>query len=76
MVNITSSKTKAHSWAEAKRLAREHRYKTKIGLPKDYAPFLPPEFESSARSIPGTANAVYRDQKPKDSFQVREYDDR
>ncbi|WP_436348805.1 hypothetical protein [Natronorubrum sp. FCH18a] len=75
MVNFTGRSQTAHSWGDAKRLAREQKYKTKIKLSKQNAPFLPSEFEPSSLSIPGSANEVYRDQNPTDSFQIREYDD-
>lgn len=37
---------------------------------------LPPGFERSRLSIRGPANAVYRDQRKTDSFQIREYDNK
>lgn len=65
----------AHSWQAAKRLARRHRYGTKITVPMHSAPYLPPGFEQSALSINNGAKAVYRDQRARDSFQIREFDD-
>ena len=58
------------------RRAREQRYNTKVTVPKTAVVGIPSEFEQSALSIPGRANAVYRVQKPTDSFQIREYDDK
>lgn len=77
MVNFPSANSNsAYSWREAKRLAREQGYGEKIELPKRSSPVLPPEFEQSRLSIRGSANAVYRDQRKTDSYQVREYDNK
>ena len=77
MVVLESDNNKrAHGWAEAKRLARRQGYGQKITVPKTSEPTLPPGFEPSRWSIKAGAEAVYRDQQVKDSFQVREYGDR
>jgi hypothetical protein len=65
----------AYSWAEAKRLAREQGYGVKITVPKTAELTLPPGFERSYWSIEAGAEAVYRDQRETDSFQIREYED-
>lgn len=70
-----NQKLRAHSWPEAKRLANKHRYGTKVVVPKWSVGGLPREFEPSALSIRIQANAVYRDQRALDSFQIREFDD-
>lgn len=75
VISRANSGTHAGSWAQAKRLAREQGYGTKITVPKAKEPTLPLEFEQSLLSIPGGANAVYRDQRKTDSFQIREYND-
>jgi hypothetical protein len=76
MVNSPSEdRDYAHSWAEAKRLAREQGHGEKITVPKTAEHRLPPGFERSKWSIEAGAEAVYRDQQETDSFQIREYED-
>lgn len=58
------------------RLAREQKYGTKVTLSKTFAGPLPQRFETSAMSLPNGATGVYRDQQAKNSFQVREYDNK
>lgn len=65
----------AHSWSQAKRLARQRGYGEKVKVLKTSEPFLPPEFQESILAIPAGASAVYRDQNVRDSFQIREFDD-
>lgn len=66
----------AASWPQAKRMARNREYNTKIEVPKRPVLGIPPEFERSVLSIPGLARAVYRDQQAKNSFQIREFDEK
>ena len=56
------------------RRARNQKYGTKIEVPKTAVHGIPPGFEQSALSIPKGAIAVYRDQQPTDSFQIREFE--
>lgn len=65
----------ALSWHQALRKAEQHKYETKVKLPKSVAGPLPHQFEESPWSIEGRAKAAYRDQRETDSFQVREYED-
>lgn len=66
----------AHTWAEAERLARKQGHGQKITVPKTSEPTLPPRFKRSYRSINAGAEAVYRDQRKIDSFQIRDYGDK
>lgn len=58
------------------RRARNQKYNTKIDVPKAAVGGIPPEFDRSPPpySIKKNAIAVYRDQQPTDSFQIREYE--
>lgn len=71
-----NDRDRAHSWAEAKRLARQQGYGEKITVPKTSERRVPPEFERSAWSVRAGAEAVYRDQQETDSFQIREYEEK
>lgn len=73
-VSRDSTRTSAYSWSEAKCRARNEKYSTKIEVPKTAVYGVPSEFEQSALSLLNGANAVYRDQRPTDSFQIREFD--
>lgn len=69
-----NNQDQAYSWSQAKRLARQRGYGEKVKVSKHSEPSLPPEFERSTLSIPAGARAVYRDQRAKESFQIREFD--
>ena len=64
-----------HSWRGAFRAAGEAYGKT-VTVPKAAVGPLPSRFEPSPLSLSLGANAVYRDDRPTDSFQVRAYEDR
>ncbi|SFC68106.1 hypothetical protein SAMN05444422_11475 [Halobiforma haloterrestris] len=70
-----NTRASATSWHSAKRRARDQKYNTKVEVPKAFVAGVPPEFERSLLSLPNGAKAVYRDQEPTDSFQIREFDD-
>lgn len=65
---------RATSWNAAFHMARQEYGRT-IKVPKVAAGPVPPRFTKSTLSLPLGANAVYRDQRPTDSFQIREFDD-
>lgn len=65
----------AHSWRGAFRAAGQ-AYGRTVTVPKAAVGPVPPRFEPSPLSLPLGASAVYRDDRPTDSFQVREYEDR
>lgn len=73
---MPKKRSQAHSWSEAKRLARQGGYGEKVVVSKPNEPRLPPEFGRSYLAIHMGANAVYRDNRPRDSYQIREYDDK
>jgi len=73
VISEPNDRDHAYSWREAKRLAREQGHGEKIVVSKTSEPMLPPEFERSNWSVKAGAEAVYRDQKETDSFQIREY---
>lgn len=65
---------KASSWNVAFQMAQQE-YGKKVKISKVAAGGVPRRFTESPLSLPMGANAVYRDQRPTDSFQIREYDD-
>lgn len=66
------------SHESAVRQARRSRYGEKIERPKSGQFFPPRGFEESPfpESLPMGAQAVYRDDRPTDSVQIRVYEDR
>lgn len=64
---------RAHSWNAAFHMARQE-YGKKIKLSKSTAGPIPAQFTESPMSLPLGAQAVYRDQRPTNSLQIREYD--
>ncbi|UHQ98026.1 hypothetical protein HYG81_20615 (plasmid) [Natrinema zhouii] len=57
------------------RRAAEQKYGTKIEVPMTAVIGVPANFELSKRSLPNGANAVYRDQRKTNSYQIRAFDD-
>lgn len=70
---MTEERIVAHTWAHAERLCFERGYGVKVELLKERAGALPARYHESTYSLRLGAEAVYRDRKPTDSIQVRDY---
>lgn len=56
-------------------MARRAGYGETITVPQAEVFGIPTNFEPSSRSLPFGAQAVYREDRDRDSLQLREYDD-